>query len=55
MLSRAGVDSSNMANLKAKVDKLMPAFLDHNKKIVEDYIGGALEEDKKKYNRKYYE
>jgi hypothetical protein len=42
MLSRAGVDSSNMANLKAKVDKLMPAFLEHNKKLVEDYIAGAL-------------
>lgn len=43
MLSRAGVDSSNMANLKSKVEKLMPNFIEHNKKIVEDYIAGALE------------
>jgi hypothetical protein len=55
MLSRAGVDSTNLTNLKCKVKILMPHFIDHNKKIVEDYITGALEEDKKKFNRKYYE
>ncbi len=55
MLSRAGVDSTNLANLKSKVKILMPFFIDHNRKIVEDYIRGALEEDKKKFNRKYYE
>jgi hypothetical protein len=55
MLSRAGVDSTNLANLKTKVKILMPYFIDHNRKIVEDYITGALEEDKKKFNRKYYE
>ena len=44
-----------MANLKAKVEKLMPNFIQHNKKIVEDYISGAIEEDKKNYTRKYYE
>ena len=54
MLSRAGVDSTNLANLKSKVKILMPFFIDHNRKIVEDYICGALEEDKKKFNRKYY-
>ena len=33
----------------------MPYFIDHNRKIVEDYVGGAIEEDKKKFGRKYYE
>ena len=55
MLSRAGVDSTNLANLKTKVKILMPYFIDNNRKIVEDYICGAMEEDKKKFNRKYYE
>ena len=55
MLGRVGVDSSNLANLKSKVKILMPYFIDHNRKIVEDYVGGAIEEDKKKFGRKYYE
>ena len=55
MLGRVGVDSSNLANLKSKVKILMPFFIDHNRKIVEDYVGGAIEEDKKKFARKYYE
>lgn len=48
------MNSSNLANLKSDVKILMPYFIDHNRKIVEDYIGGALEEDKKKFNRAYY-
>ena len=55
MLSRAGLDSNKLINLKVKVKNLMPFFLDHNRKIVEDYISGALALDKKKFNRKYYE
>lgn len=55
MLSRAGVNSSNLANLKSDVKILMPYFIDHNRTIVEDYVKGALEEDKKKFNRRYYE
>jgi hypothetical protein len=42
MLSRAGLDSTNLVNLKSKVKILMPFFLDHNRKIVEDYIAGAI-------------
>lgn len=34
MLSRAGLDSTNLVNLKTKVKVLMPYFLDHNRKIV---------------------
>lgn len=55
MLGRAGLDSTNLVNLKSKVKVLMPLFIDHNRKIVEDYIAGCLEEDKKKYCRKFYE
>jgi hypothetical protein len=55
MLSRAGLDSTKLTNLKVKVKILMPFFIDHNRKIVEDYIAGALALDKKKFNRKYYE
>ena len=54
MLGRVGIDSANLANLKSKVKILMPYFIDHNRKIVEDYIEGAIEEDKKKYGREYY-
>jgi hypothetical protein len=54
-MGRAGLDSTNLINLKSKVKVLMPYFLDHNRKIVEDYIAGAVEEDKKKFNRKFYE
>ena len=54
MLSRAGIDSSNMANLKSKVKLMMPNFIDRNRETVEKYIAGALEDDKKCFNRKYY-
>lgn len=55
MLSRAGLDSTKLTNLKVKVKILMPHFIDHNRMIVTDYIEGALALDKKKFNRKYYE
>jgi hypothetical protein len=34
MLSRAGLDSTKLTNLKIKVKILMPFFIDHNRKIV---------------------
>lgn len=34
MLSRAGVDSTKLTNLKVKVKILMPFFIDHNRTIV---------------------
>ena len=55
MLSRAGVDSTKLTNLKVKVKILMPFFIDHNRTIVENYIADALALDTKKFNRKYYE
>ena len=45
MLSRAGLDSNNLINLKTKVKVMMPFFIDHNRKIVEDYIKNCLAED----------
>lgn len=33
----------------------MPNFIDHNQKIVYDYITRCVEEDKKNYNEKFYE
>ena len=33
----------------------MPHFIDHNQKIVYDYIVRCFEEDKKKYNHAFYE
>ena len=55
LLSRAGLDSTNLVYLKSKVKVLMPKFIDHNQKIVNDYIVSCYEEDKKKYTRDFYE
>ena len=33
----------------------MPTFIDHNQKIVNDYIVSCYEEDKKNYTREFYE
>jgi hypothetical protein len=55
MLARAGLDSTKLTNLKVKVKVLMPFFIDHNRKLVEDYIEGALTLDKQRFGRKYYE
>ena len=33
----------------------MPHFIDHNQKIVYDYVLRCYEEDKKNYNRDFYE
>ena len=55
MLSRAGLDSTNLLNLKMKVKILMPHFIDHNQKILYDFIKNSLEEDEKNYNRKFYD
>lgn len=45
MLTRAGMDSSNLVGLKSKVKIMMPMFIDHNRKFVADYIYGCLEQD----------
>ncbi len=55
MLSRAGLDSTNLVNLKSKVKLMMPSFLDHNRKLIDDYIENCLVEDEKNYCRKFYE
>jgi hypothetical protein len=55
MLGRAGLDSNNLLSLKMKVKIMMPFFIDHNRKLVEDYIANCLTEDEKNYNRKFYE
>jgi len=31
MLSRAGLDSTNLVSLKSKVKLMMPFFIDHNR------------------------
>lgn len=33
----------------------MPHFIDHNQKLVYDYIKGCIQQDKKNYKRSYYE
>jgi hypothetical protein len=33
----------------------MPHFIDHNQKLVYDYISRCVEEDKKNYKRSFYE
>lgn len=55
LLSRAGLDSTNLVVLKSKVKILMPRFIDHNQAIVYDYIVRCYEEDRKKYTREFYE
>lgn len=55
MLSRAGLDSTNLVSLKSKVKILMPHFIDHNQKLVFDYIQNCYENDQKNYNRNFYE
>ena len=33
----------------------MPFFIDHNQKILFDFIKNSLEADEKNYNRKFYD
>lgn len=33
----------------------MPHFIDHNQKILYDFIKNSLEDDEKNYNRKFYD
>ncbi len=54
MLSRAGLDSTNLVSLKSKVKLMMPFFIDHNRELVADYIQNCLKEDEKNYNRRFY-
>lgn len=42
LLSRAGLDATNLVDLKSKVKILMPHFIDHNQKLVYDYITGCI-------------
>ncbi len=42
MLSRAGLDSTNLVSLKSKVKLMMPFFIDHNRELVADYITNCL-------------
>ena len=42
MLSRAGMDATNLVSLKSKVKILMPFFIDHNRKLIEDYIENCI-------------
>lgn len=55
MLSRAGLDSTNLVSLKSKVKLMMPFFIDHNRELVAEYIENCLREDEKNYSRKFYE
>jgi len=49
------MDATNLVSLKSKVKILMPFFIDHNRKLIENYIENCIIEDEKNYQRKFYE
>lgn len=55
MLERAGLDSTNLLHLKTKVKILMPFFINHNQKILHEFIQNSIADDEKNYNRKFYD
>lgn len=54
-MERAGIQSISYIELKTKVKELMPMFIDHNQKLLGDYIRNCVNTDRNNFNRDFYE